>query len=744
MGRSIKYVTKVERLAARANQKRQARAKEHPDQRKKTLKQMSQYFQARIASESSEEREARLKQRAQAARVRRTIETPTTRSVRLTQNAQQKRDLRANETPDERNARIASRKRKSSALNQRFAKHDVSAFGEKQVLAELQPPPKTMDQTTALRDLGSSLSWLEIQALSEESLRAVVTGLGIEIFGALCARAEPAPVRDRLCSLVTQKFNYPMYAELYHFMETCEAGRGLERTVVAGHGNYAAETLGPALRLTVQTILRPSAPVGPALEPIGGAALGPTFGSTVGPVLESTVGPSLGPTVGPALGPFGWPALGPTVRAALVQTVGPALEPTVGPALEPTVGPALEPAVGLTGVRHALEPTVGPTLGLNGGPALRPTVGPEMGPTVGPEMWPRVGPALRLVLGPRVVPALGPFGWPALGLTVGPALGPTVGPALGPTVGPALGPTVGPALGQTVGPALGQTVGPALGQTVGPALGQTVGPALGQTVGPALGQTVGPALGQTVGPALGPALRPTVGPVLLPTVRPALGPTVKPALGTTVGPALWPTGGPSLGSTGGPSLGSTAGAALRPTGGPALGPTVTYMDLTVGHVGVLSIKIKEEDSFGSDGRDQEDVLTNTAFTHCPHLLGTLLVTHAVSTLLLCLCIYTPWGHLSPREPRSYPTFLPGNDFSALGEPGLRLRGRPNEYKLTRMNEPFEYPASEWRPVQDCAKSPRNCYGSPKHLEMQKGVLIIVITGMRYSEADDDHPCREPF
>ena len=86
---------------------------------------------------------------------------------------------------------------------------------------------------------------MEVQGLSEESLLAVVTGLGIEILGALCARAEPAPVRVRLCSLSARKFTYTMYVELCRYMESCRARRGSERTVVPGYGKDTELTGGP-------------------------------------------------------------------------------------------------------------------------------------------------------------------------------------------------------------------------------------------------------------------------------------------------------------------------------------------------------------------------------------------------------------------------------------------------------------------------------------------------------------------
>uniref|UniRef100_A0A8C4NL44 C2H2-type domain-containing protein n=2 Tax=Eptatretus burgeri TaxID=7764 RepID=A0A8C4NL44_EPTBU len=68
--------------------------------------------------------------------------------------------------------------------------------------------------------------WLESQGLTEESLRAAVTELGIEILGALCARAEPPPARVQLCSLAAQKFTSTMYAGLCRFMESCLLSQG--------------------------------------------------------------------------------------------------------------------------------------------------------------------------------------------------------------------------------------------------------------------------------------------------------------------------------------------------------------------------------------------------------------------------------------------------------------------------------------------------------------------------------------
>uniref|UniRef100_UPI00358FDAD3 zinc finger protein 239-like n=1 Tax=Myxine glutinosa TaxID=7769 RepID=UPI00358FDAD3 len=93
-----------------------------------------------------------------------------------------------------------------------------------------------MESVRARSGLGLVPAWLKIQGLSEESLRAVVMGLGIEIFGALCARAEPAPVRDRFCALATRKFTFTMYAKLCRYMEACRAGQGSGWTVALETG----------------------------------------------------------------------------------------------------------------------------------------------------------------------------------------------------------------------------------------------------------------------------------------------------------------------------------------------------------------------------------------------------------------------------------------------------------------------------------------------------------------------------
>uniref|UniRef100_A0A8C4N752 Zinc finger BED domain-containing protein 1-like n=1 Tax=Eptatretus burgeri TaxID=7764 RepID=A0A8C4N752_EPTBU len=100
-----------------------------------------------------------------------------------------------------------------------------------------------MDFTRARGSGVAMPTWLESWGLTDESLRAAVTGLGVEILGALCARAEPAPVRLRLCSLSDRMFTSTMYAELCRYMESCRAGRGSERTVVPGHGEGPAGIL---------------------------------------------------------------------------------------------------------------------------------------------------------------------------------------------------------------------------------------------------------------------------------------------------------------------------------------------------------------------------------------------------------------------------------------------------------------------------------------------------------------------
>uniref|UniRef100_A0A8C4QC73 C2H2-type domain-containing protein n=1 Tax=Eptatretus burgeri TaxID=7764 RepID=A0A8C4QC73_EPTBU len=121
-----------------------------------------------------------------------------------------------------------------------------------------------MDSTRARGSFASIPAWLEIQNLTEESLRAVITGLGIEILGALCARAEPVPARVRFCSLSARTFTSTMYTELCRYMESCLAGRGSERTVVPGLGKDAEEFGEPAEVLRIK--IEDSDSVGPEEE----------------------------------------------------------------------------------------------------------------------------------------------------------------------------------------------------------------------------------------------------------------------------------------------------------------------------------------------------------------------------------------------------------------------------------------------------------------------------------------------
>uniref|UniRef100_A0A8C4QVC1 Uncharacterized protein n=1 Tax=Eptatretus burgeri TaxID=7764 RepID=A0A8C4QVC1_EPTBU len=109
-----------------------------------------------------------------------------------------------------------------------------------------------MDSRRARRGLGVVPAWLEIQGLSEDSLRATVTGLGIEILGGLCARAEPATVRVRFRYLSARRFTYTMYAELCRYMESCRAWRGSEWAVVPGHDMDAEGTGRPAAMLRMK------------------------------------------------------------------------------------------------------------------------------------------------------------------------------------------------------------------------------------------------------------------------------------------------------------------------------------------------------------------------------------------------------------------------------------------------------------------------------------------------------------
>uniref|UniRef100_A0A8C4QQC1 C2H2-type domain-containing protein n=1 Tax=Eptatretus burgeri TaxID=7764 RepID=A0A8C4QQC1_EPTBU len=94
-------------------------------------------------------------------------------------------------------------------------------------------------------------AWLESQGLREESLRAAVTGLGIEILGALCARAEPASARARLCSLVAQKFTSTMYTELCRYMESRHVQPDLKWPIVPSCAKADEETGGSIVILGI-------------------------------------------------------------------------------------------------------------------------------------------------------------------------------------------------------------------------------------------------------------------------------------------------------------------------------------------------------------------------------------------------------------------------------------------------------------------------------------------------------------
>uniref|UniRef100_A0A8C4R435 C2H2-type domain-containing protein n=1 Tax=Eptatretus burgeri TaxID=7764 RepID=A0A8C4R435_EPTBU len=102
-----------------------------------------------------------------------------------------------------------------------------------------------MDLSRTRGNANPTPDWLASQGFTEEVLQAAVTELGTEILGALCARAEPAPVRLRLCSLVARKFTFTMYAELCHYMELCSMRRQLESTNACKCGKDAEETGGP-------------------------------------------------------------------------------------------------------------------------------------------------------------------------------------------------------------------------------------------------------------------------------------------------------------------------------------------------------------------------------------------------------------------------------------------------------------------------------------------------------------------
>uniref|UniRef100_UPI00358DE08E zinc finger protein 239-like n=1 Tax=Myxine glutinosa TaxID=7769 RepID=UPI00358DE08E len=116
--------------------------------------------------------------------------------------------------------------------------------------------------------LGPLPVWLELQGLSEESLRAAVTGLGVEILGGLCARAEPAPVRVRFRALSARKFTCTMYAELCWYMESCRAEQGSERTFIPGRSEDFEESGGSGGVLRMQSEDKDS--IGPQEDPVLG------------------------------------------------------------------------------------------------------------------------------------------------------------------------------------------------------------------------------------------------------------------------------------------------------------------------------------------------------------------------------------------------------------------------------------------------------------------------------------------
>uniref|UniRef100_UPI00358E704B THAP domain-containing protein 10-like n=1 Tax=Myxine glutinosa TaxID=7769 RepID=UPI00358E704B len=110
------------------------------------------------------------------------------------------------------------------------AKAKESARQRKKTPQQSTQDFQMMDSTRAQNGVCPVPAWLEKRDLMVEVVRATVTGLGIEILGALCARAEPALARVRLCSLATQKFTFTMYAKLCRFMESCSAQQSSKRT----------------------------------------------------------------------------------------------------------------------------------------------------------------------------------------------------------------------------------------------------------------------------------------------------------------------------------------------------------------------------------------------------------------------------------------------------------------------------------------------------------------------------------
>uniref|UniRef100_UPI00358E0C20 uncharacterized protein n=1 Tax=Myxine glutinosa TaxID=7769 RepID=UPI00358E0C20 len=94
-----------------------------------------------------------------------------------------------------------------------------------------------MDSTRTNSRIGVIPAWLESRGLPEESLQAAVKGLGIEILRLLCAHAESAQSRVRLCSVSKQTFTLIMYAKLCCFMESCFDRKGSEQPAVSGCEN---------------------------------------------------------------------------------------------------------------------------------------------------------------------------------------------------------------------------------------------------------------------------------------------------------------------------------------------------------------------------------------------------------------------------------------------------------------------------------------------------------------------------
>uniref|UniRef100_UPI00358E5145 uncharacterized protein C05D11.13-like isoform X2 n=1 Tax=Myxine glutinosa TaxID=7769 RepID=UPI00358E5145 len=157
------------RLAREAARKRMSKQNETADVRQRRLARETARKRTRWLNETSDVRQRRLAREASRKRMKRGNETAEERQRRLTRDATRKRMKRENETPEERHHRLTR-----DASQQRLRKiMDARARGI----------------------LGPIPGWLEIRSLTERSLRAAVTGLGIEILGALCARADPTSAR---------------------------------------------------------------------------------------------------------------------------------------------------------------------------------------------------------------------------------------------------------------------------------------------------------------------------------------------------------------------------------------------------------------------------------------------------------------------------------------------------------------------------------------------------------------------